>query len=188
MSPETKAAMNNVYDILVGLAAEESKRLADRYKAAAADANSASMFSRRAFEARAQDAAEDADAADRRQRLLAATRRQFLVGTQREAREKARPPAVAPKNGNGNGRHPREMYPWDEWFDGRPHTLVRGRDFPEHLTAPAFANQAYVKGRYRGLKVTTSTSGDSVMVRNVGKRPGGPVKRGKRNRTKKAAA
>lgn len=173
MSPETKAAMNNVYDILVGLAAEDAERLADRYKAAAADANSASMFSRRAFEARAQDAADDADAAARRVQDLERARRKFLAGTQREAREKARPLAVVPKNGNGNGngRHPRELYPWDEWLNGEPHFLVRGRDFPERFTVDKFVSQIYVKARKRGLRVNASVAGrtDEIAVRVVGK-------------------
>lgn len=161
MNPEVR----NVYAVLHEMTVDDVDRWSARALAAREAAEGAGLLSRRALQMRAEDCAAEADAAQARRAAVMRALRSADAEAQREARElaKARTPAeilatVKPKaakkngNGNGNGRHPREKYPWDEWFDGREHVIRRGVDFD--FTPFKFTRQIRVKARNSGLYVS----------------------------------
>jgi len=56
----------------------------------------------------------------------------------------------------------RTKYPWNEWLDGQIRLLIRGEDWPEHLTATQFKNQAYHGAKACGLKVRINTYDERI--------------------------
>lgn len=59
------------------------------------------------------------------------------------------------------GRGRRQMYAWDEWFDGSIWRAERGIDF--QCEPESFRVQACTEAKQRGIKVQTSVEGDAVI-------------------------
>lgn len=51
------------------------------------------------------------------------------------------------------------IYPWREWFDGKPHTVKQGTDF--HSDLRAFRNAIYAAAHRRGFKSHVATDWDN---------------------------
>ena len=61
----------------------------------------------------------------------------------------------------GKGR--RQIYPWNDWLDGRVWRLTRGTDFKSETKS--FASTAAVAADRRGLKLrTTRPDADTVVI------------------------
>jgi hypothetical protein len=50
---------------------------------------------------------------------------------------------------------PKEKYPWDKWFNGLKHNIIKGVDFTN--TERAFTAWAYSVARARNVKVSIKT-------------------------------
>lgn len=58
-------------------------------------------------------------------------------------------------------RPPGNLYPWDEWQDGRWWTITRGEDF--QCTVRAMRDQLHVRARTTETKVKTHTDKDTKI-------------------------
>lgn len=55
-------------------------------------------------------------------------------------------------------------YPYDSWFDGRPHVLVAGEDFSDTLDAESLQTRIYRVARSRGYDATISKQGATIVI------------------------
>ena len=53
------------------------------------------------------------------------------------------------------------LYPWNEWLDGSPWELVKGKDF--HCSLSGFMASAYHAAQRRGMYVKTRTNKTDVV-------------------------
>lgn len=58
-------------------------------------------------------------------------------------------------------------YPWDQWLDGREHTLKYGVDY--HCKLRGLVSLARRAGNLRGMKVNVMDLGGSVIIRAKGR-------------------
>lgn len=58
-------------------------------------------------------------------------------------------------------RPPSNLYPWDEWQDGRWWTIEAGKDF--QCLISSMRDQLHVRARTTGVKVKTHTDGGTKI-------------------------
>lgn len=66
---------------------------------------------------------------------------------------------------------PAQLYPWDEWLDGKPRRLRRGEDFACQVNSmrASFSKRAQKRGLFAVTAVEEDDE-DTLLVQVVGKR------------------
>lgn len=69
--------------------------------------------------------------------------------------------SLPPKRRNGRWGC-RKVYPWSDWFDGKPHVLTQGVHF--QVGMESFRDQVHIAAQRRGLLADTRKQGEKQLV------------------------